>query len=535
VVVAIGALLAGRQLARAPLPRFEQLTFRHGFLGYARFAPDGQTVVYSALWDGYRWPGEIFTTRPGSLESRPMGVHADILSISSGGEMALCLLPGQTLAQASLAGGAPRELVRDVHMADWAPDGKSLAIIRRVEGKNRLEFPIGRAVYETASRIDNLHVSPDGHRIAFREVTGQTIHIRGEVVILDTPTGKKRSTGISSTEFAWAHDGKELWFLANGNELRALSPDGGRERVIARFPGFFQLDDVARDGRLLLERLDLRGEIHGVAPGEDRERSLSWLDSSFAAGLSNDGRAVLINEISHNAVYLRKTDGSDAVLLGEGKGLALSPDGAWALVLRAGPPSELVLLPVHAGETKVLKTSGFESFEGGSFLPDGNRILFCGTEPGHRPRLYVVDIGGGKAHAVSPEGVQLPELPVKWVSPDGRLVFGLDGATQRWLLYPIDGRADSSPLPIAGLAGEDAPVGWTADSRSLFVQGPEEDPAPVFRVNWTSGKRELFREFRPADPTGIAASIVLVTPDGKAWVYSYLRRLSELYLVEGLK
>ncbi len=124
----------------------------------------------------------------------------------------------------------------------------------------------------------------------------------------------------------------------------------------------------------------------------EKERSLSWLDSSFAADLSDDGKTVLINELSHSAVYLRKTDGSDAVRLGEGKALALSPRGEWALALRAGPPPQLVLLPTGAGETKVLKTGEFESFMAGSFLPDGNRVLFCGAEHGHRPRLHVMGI-----------------------------------------------------------------------------------------------------------------------------------------------
>jgi Tol biopolymer transport system component len=222
------------------------------------------------------------------------------------------------------------------------------------------------------------------------------------------------------------------------------------------------------------------------------------------------------------------------VPLGKGKALALSPDGQWALALRDGPPPQLVLLPVGAGETKTVKTVGFESFAEAGFFPDGKRVLFCGTESGHKPRLYVIDLENGTARPVSPEGVDLGGAELKFVSPDGTLAFAQD-PSRRTLLYPIDGRTDSSPLPIAGLAEGEAPVGWTADSRSLFVMGPGEESPQVFRVNWTSGKRELYREFRPSDATGIGMSWVLVTPDGKGWVYSYFRRLSELYVVDGLK
>lgn len=43
-----------------------------------------------------------------------------------------------------LGGGAPGELLENVREADWSPDGSQLAIIREAQGKDRLEFPIGR-------------------------------------------------------------------------------------------------------------------------------------------------------------------------------------------------------------------------------------------------------------------------------------------------------------------------------------------------------------------------------------------------------
>src|SRR5262249_20933030 len=238
----------------------------------------------------------------------------------------------------------------------------------------------------------------------------------------------------------------------------------------ARFPMYFDMPDVAPDGRLLLSRVEVVNEVRGLAPGAERERPLAWLDRSWAAALSNDGKTVLLN--SRDRVYLRKTDGSDAVPLGEGKALALSPDAQWALVLRQQPASQLVLVPTGAGEAKVLKTPGFESFVGGALFSDGKRVLFSGTETGRKPRLYVMDIDGGKPRPVAPEGVELNEMPLPWISPDGKLVFAHD-ATRKTMLYPLDGREGAAPLQIAGLAAGEEPVGWTADSRSLFVQGPE--------------------------------------------------------------
>ena len=140
--LAVLAFVAGQRVQarrdrEAPPPKRTAMTFRRGFLTGARFAPDGQTIVYSASWDGR--PSEIFTTRVGSTESRALGIApADILAVSSTGEMAVllgCTASAApcvgTLARVPLAGGTPREILEDVVSADWSPDGKNLAVIRR--------------------------------------------------------------------------------------------------------------------------------------------------------------------------------------------------------------------------------------------------------------------------------------------------------------------------------------------------------------------------------------------------------------------
>ncbi|MEP7132459.1 MAG: serine/threonine-protein kinase, partial [Acidobacteriota bacterium] len=144
-----GQRLQARSDREAPPPPQTTLTFRRGFLTGARFAPDGQTIVYSAAWDGK--PSEIFMTRVGSSDSRPLGIFpAGILAISSAGEMAISLGCENrwepcfgTLARVPLAGGTPREVIEGVGSADWSPDGKDLAAIHHVEEGDRIEYPIG--------------------------------------------------------------------------------------------------------------------------------------------------------------------------------------------------------------------------------------------------------------------------------------------------------------------------------------------------------------------------------------------------------
>jgi eukaryotic-like serine/threonine-protein kinase len=519
VIVAGAALWIGRQTAHPPIPRFRRLTFDRADHGYARFVPHSTSIVYDRNT-------ELWTTTPGSLESRQLGVSGSILAISTLGDVAIA--HRGELAQAPFAGGAPRSIAKEVRVADWAPDGKSLAIVRRVDAKFRLEFPIGKVVYESANTVDNIHVSPSGDRIAFREVIGQAIHTAGETGILDLRSGHVERMGVDSTEFGWVRDGAELWFLLNQNELRAIDAKR-RQRLIARLPGTYQLDDTTSDGRLLLEQVSLRAEISGKIAGEKAERNLSLLDSSYAADLSADGRTLLLNEVLHSMVYIRKTDGSPAVALGPGKAFSLSPDGRSALVVRAGNPSRLVLVPTGAGEEKPVKTPGFESFIGADFLPDGNRILFCGTRTGRKPAMYLTEVSGDAARAVSPEGVDYFEQPLRHVSPDGKLAFASDPAGLN-VIYSLDEGSEAAHA-IEGL-GDFMPIGWTSDSRSLYIQGPGEDTFSIQILDWRTGKREPFREFRAADPLGLIFSSALVTPDGKAWVYSYIRRLSDLYVLD---
>ena len=129
---AVGAALffAGRLTAGSTSPTFEPLTFRRGSVSAARFAVDGRTIVYAANWEG--GPLEIYSTQPGSPESRPLGLKADLQAVSRKGEMAVLLdRPGKDamLARVPIGGGAPREVLENVRSADWGPDGESLAVV----------------------------------------------------------------------------------------------------------------------------------------------------------------------------------------------------------------------------------------------------------------------------------------------------------------------------------------------------------------------------------------------------------------------
>ena len=165
VGAAVG-LFFGKKLWQVNFPNYIPLTFRRGLIRTARFAPDGQTIVYSASWDGN--PSDVFVTNEASPESRPLGIPgAQLLGVSSTGELAVLLnsrvtgpfTVNGTLARVPLTGGAPREVLEDVEWADWSPDGSKLAVVRSAGGQDRLEYPIDTLLYATTGWISSVRIS----------------------------------------------------------------------------------------------------------------------------------------------------------------------------------------------------------------------------------------------------------------------------------------------------------------------------------------------------------------------------------------
>jgi serine/threonine protein kinase len=548
--VSATSLLVGRMTSRTPPPSYQRMTFRSGLLFSARFGADGRTVVYSAAWQGR--PQELFVTEAGSPESRPLGLRdARLLALSSTNEMALLLKPQLTgwfvhrgtLARAPLAGGVPRELLEDVEDADWSADGKALAIVHWVDDGWRLEFPIGHVLYapKAPGWLSDIRVSPRGDQIAFLEHP-QEGDMQGSVALVDR-SGARRTlaTGlvhVSGT--AWSASGDEVLFTGNHdrstlNYLSAVSLSGS-ERVLARAPGSFVLMDMTSGGRGLLRTNIASTPILFLGPGDRRERDLSELDLSFVVDLSRDGRTLLGVEQGagvgpHWAIFLRPTDGSPAVWLGEGDPLALSPDGKWVLTRRFYlSPQRLVLVPTGAGQSHELEPGPVERYLQGKWFPDGKRILFSAIEPGDKARLYVQDLDGGKPRAVGPEGLTLSPLGGA-VSPDGTRTIALDPDLGP-ALYTI-GATEVTPLP--GLGPGDQAIGWSDDGRGILFYRPAAPAVAVFRLDIASGRTSVVRELLPSSPDGRFGHYrILATPDGRSFAYNYLRQANDLYLGDGL-
>jgi eukaryotic-like serine/threonine-protein kinase len=521
----------------AELPRFSQLTFRRGEVRAGRFAPDGQSIVYSASWDGE--PLRIYAVRVERPRAdTPPLADATLLAVSRSGDMAIAVGPHResyfvepgTLAQIPLSGGAPRELLEDVVGADFAADGRML-VVRSDRGRTRLELPIGTVLYETAGWLSSPRVSPDGKRVAFHE---HPLHEddRGWPAVVDVATRVKRNLmeeQIALSGLAWTPGGEAVCFAVN-TEISCADIDKPHVRLVVRGAQRFMLHDIASDGRMLAATLSgHNGLIAGEVGG--REVDLSWQDVAFPIDFTPDGKRLLFGSLDYG-IHLGALDGGPPVTLAEGVPAGISPDGRSVLTITPAVPTTIAVVPIGPGATRTLPRGPLEGHAWAAWTPDGRRVVISASERGHATRLYLQDIIDGDPRAISGEGRLLPSLP-RVVSPDGQVVIAV-GPDQQLALYPIAG---GEPRPIPALGNDLTPVAWGESSQVLFARRRVLGRlVPVFKIDLASGKRQQVTEVGPADATGAPlVFLVELSRDGKRYAYSTWRSNGALFLIEGVK
>jgi Tol biopolymer transport system component len=541
LAVAAGVVFARFTAATAPLvqepPRFTQLTFRRGYSSEARFAPDGQSVVYSAIWDSE--PMRVYPVRIDAPRGDAAALAEGALkAVSAAGNIALASQPQLmdlftlrgTLAQVPLSGGAPRELLERVDAADYAPDGR-LAVVRASGGRTRLEYPAGTVVYETTGWLSAPRFSPSGDRIAFLEHP-LFDDDRGWPAVVDIRTRDKRNLTPEQgtlSGLAWAPGGGDVCFASEATIRCVSSTAPSRPRLVLRSGPRMILHDVAPDGRMLVSAYMVRGRTQ-VAGASGRETDLSYQDVSFPVGVTADGQRLLFGSINYG-VYVRGTDGKPAVRLADGIPMGFSPDGKFVLTMIPEKPTSVAIVPTGAGEMEKLPRGPLESHTAASWMPDGRRIVLSGSEPGHGSRLYLQERSGGDPRPISAEGVRLKLYQPDVVSSDGRFVIAI-GPSEQPALYPTAG---GDPVPVPGLGEDLVPIGWTDSPTVIFArQRALGRLSSVYKVDVRTGRRELWKALGPDDPTGApVVTAVQVSAGGRYYAYLQSQFASDLFLVRG--
>jgi Tol biopolymer transport system component len=420
-----------------------------------------------------------------------------------------------------------------VAWADWTADGQSLAVIRRsAQGNLGLELPPGKVIYKPEGWVSHVRISPRGDWVAIADhVAGGD---DGRVVIIDSHGNHEASSSFygSVEGLAWTPNGKEVWFSAvPAGSARSIygMQLSGKERLIYRAPGGLTIHDISRNGLILLTEDKTRISLSALPPGQTSERSLSWFDWSLLTGMSDDGKTIVFSETgeaigTNYSIFLRKTDGSPAIRLGDGGFATLAPDGR-SVISAVGAPAKLVLLPTGVGETRELTDNKIDHFLV-AWMPDSKSFIFSTEPPGHGRRTYLQSIDGGSARPLTPEGTA-----GGLISPDGRYLLAMDGNRQRWL-YPMAG---GEPQKVnLTLAPEESVMAFASDGKGVLVR-TRTFPVRITRVDIATGRREPWKTIAPADTAGLKSIPNLrFSADGKSYAYSSFRILSDLYVVDGM-
>jgi eukaryotic-like serine/threonine-protein kinase len=530
--LAVGAVMYYRgRASRLPTPSVQSLLARLGRVSAGRFNPDGQ-VIFSAAWDGE--PLEVFAQSPGSAEAQSLGLRdTALMAVSGKGELAVLVRPNWapeqtagTLALVPGAGGTPREVAEGILWADWSPTGE-LAVVRFLNGQMQLEYPLGTVLHESQGFILNPRVSPSGDTVAFSE--------NGAMKIVDR-TGQVRTlTSGLFAHLAWAPSGEEVWFtIYRQAAIWATNIRSGVTRLVYQGVSELQLEDISKEGRVLVNGRETRVEVAFAPPEKQPDIRLSVDDSPLVDGLgltalSRDGSQVLFAS-RQTGVSLRPTDGGAALKLGPGYAYDLSPDAKWVLGWQEGSP-ELVLLPVGPLPARKLVMTAELDINEARFFYGGNRIAFNGRRSDEKEyHFYTMSLDGGPPVVMSDVAVFGHELFK--ISLDDRFLAAM-GLDLILTLYPTDG---GPPIALNELGKFAEAVAWTPEGH-LWVRTARLRRLPTRIFLYDVTKRRVLgeRAFSLNDATGVlAVDHVLGTPDAGALAFDYERVLGHLYLLDGL-
>jgi serine/threonine protein kinase len=543
-----------------PKPTFKRLTFGKGTVDGARFAPGSKEVVFSARWNGE--PPEVFSLNPAALEPRSLGAKGGtLLSVSPNGEM-LLKMNSQLWAAFELGqlarvspGGGIRIIQEGTFDGDWMPDGSQMALVvtgafaskpapGATQRMTTLEFPTGRPVANDVPFTWGIRVSPKGDRLAcFEQPTFSKGD--GQLVLVDARGSRKVLTEVKGfTGLAWGPGGDEIWFseFRDGcSSLWALTASG-RKRLLTRQAGLLELLDVARDGRVLASLgLVVKGTTGMNAP-DFREKDLSWNEATSAQDISPDGKRLLIgngavwnSEGERPTLYLRTSDGTLPTPLGEAASASFMPSGQKVMTTQSGgdKASTLSLLPLGPGQPQVLGVPELKVSLSVEPLPDGRRALITGALANS---FQLLDLSSGARTPIGDSNMS-STANARVVSPDGAWV----------LLRRNSGKLLDAPLVLVSTQGAptqlvkgfqpgEVPMRWNADGTAIYVFNRDGLPTRIHRIELATGKRTLVREIMPTNPGGMSGiRSFAMTPDAQHLAYNYVRKLSDLYLIEGLK
>ena len=537
--IVLGGAALLRWHGQPRLPVFIPLSPHEGQVHAARFAENG-SVVFS-LRQGNAPPTLFETSTDGSAS--PIGAREGLVPLCRMADGSWLFVKGVRrleegreriegdLLRGELLGGRLEPLSDGVVAADASPGGW-IAAIRRVDGHDRLEAPLGTLKAETNGWMDSLRVDPSGRWIAF--VDHPASAPGGILSLLDLKGGSIRNLpGVwrHLRGIAWSPSG-ELWFTASkGGEpqgLYATGPDG-HLRPLMSGPESLVIEDVSPEGKALMIEERVRSGILARGPAGD-PGPLETEDPDLL-GFSADGRWLAFapdHEEPTADIHLARLDPPSQVPVARAALAAPSPDGSRvALAARDGNGWRLTLWDKD-GST-ALPHLDFGTLRQVAWTPSGDALLLGGAAGAGGYRVWRLSLDGKDLKPLCPEGVS-PDQPFL-LAPDGRSLVVESGP----LLIRFDLEDPKAlPLTLPGVSPGEHLMGWGKDPQHLLVVGSKV-PTEAAAIDLKDGSRQPAFPLAFYDHAGALVTAAFSAQSGEAFAIGCRETRSRLFLVSGLR
>jgi hypothetical protein len=315
--------------------------------------------------------------------------------------------------------------------------------------------------------------------------------------------------------------------------------------MLLHHAGRLEIQDVDGRGRVLAALHTYQRHTFAHLEGEVADRDLGWLDAQATMGMTSDARTVLLANLgewstTEGALYLRPLQGGPAQRLGMAGSSqpTLSSNGKWVGSFTRDPEFSLIVTPTGQGVARKVPLPEMKDGDiSGNVYNDGRQVFVWGSLKRGPFCGFSLDLASGMLRKVTRDGLS-PFLFESPCSPDGQWLALIDGnklengANPFVILHP-DGTGERI---YTSLKVGEAISSWGADSASLIVWDRNRLPALVERLDLATGRRTRMAQISPPDPAGVPGiQGVFLSPTGTRYAYNFVRRLSQLYTIEGLK
>ena len=330
-------------------------------------------------------------------------------------------------------------MTRQIGGSTWSPDGKTVAFISNLSGRNNLWLVPSEGGWPTQLTVSNERQtsptwSPDGKWIAYMsDYDGDE---QWDIFLVSPKTGQVKNLtntrAIAEESPTWSHDGRFLAYIVKPKTSSVFEID--------------VYDTVLRDVKHLTT--GTAKDRMNVAPIWSADDKFIVYTQEQSKG--TDSNVFLVDVATAQSTLLTPHDGERTYSASD-----VSPDGKHVLITSnaSNGYDNVGLLDIATKKIRWLTQDKWE-ISGESFSPDGKFLTYTANVDGNTD-IYLYDVATGKARLLPlPKGVnQAAGRPSPFTRDNSRMLYAHNGPTapgDLWVCNMADGKSHQLTHSLVG-------------------------------------------------------------------------------------